>query len=117
MLGIDLPNEMTYEQLAALLEEDKAKKREAALQIAQARRPSPIEEQPPPGEQREEARRWQRKASKALASGKSANVDFDTDAFTPEEQAAIRDRLALAATDEEVKAAFAAPFHLYEGYP
>jgi len=117
MLGIDLPNEMTYEQLAALLEEDKAKKREAALQIAQARRLSPIEEQPPPGEQREEARRWQRKASKALAAGKCANVDFDTDAFTPEEQAAIRDRLALASTDEEVKAAFAAPFRVYEGYP
>jgi hypothetical protein len=108
MLGIDLPNEMKYEELKARLDEEAQRKQQDALQIAQARRPMPGEA--PPGEQREELRRWERKARKALSQGKSAAVDFDTDALTLDEQAAIRDRLGAATSEEEVKAAFAAPF-------
>lgn len=116
MLGVDLPNEMTYDQFRDRLNEDKERGQAQALEIAGARR-TPFAEEQPPGEQREEMRRWQRKAAKALAAGKSANVDFETDAYTPGEQAAIHDRLALASTEEEVKGAFAPPFRGYEGYP
>jgi len=109
LLGIDLPNEMTYEELRALLEEERAQAQAQALEIAQARKPAPGEEAPP-GEQREEMRRWQRKSLKAFRDGKGAAVDFDTDALTIDEQATIRERLAAAQSEEEVRAAFAGPF-------
>ncbi len=109
MLGVDLPNQMTYDDLRMRLEDEKAKAQENALQIAGARKPG-FGEEGPPGGQREEVRRWQRKSLKALATGKSADVAFDTDALTIDEQAVIRERLGAAASEEEVKAAFAGPF-------
>jgi hypothetical protein len=110
MLGVDLPNEMTYDQFRARLEADKEKGQAQALEIAGARR-APFGEEQPPGGQREEMRRWQRKALKALKDGKPADVPFESDVVSIDEQAVIRERLAAACCEEEVKAAFAAPFH------
>lgn len=109
MLGVDLPNEMTYDQFRERLNEDKEKSQAQALEIAGARR-APFGEEQPPGGQREEMRRWQRKALKALAAGKPADVPFESDVLTADEQAVIRERLALAQSEEEVKGAFAPPF-------
>jgi HK97 family phage portal protein len=112
MLGMELPNEMTYDDLRKRLEEDKEKGRAQALEIAGAQRPSEGE-QPPSAEQRgqrEELRRWQRKALKALREGKGAAVDFDTDVLGLEDQATIRERLSAATSEEEVKGAFTPPF-------
>lgn len=107
LLGIDLPNEMTYEQLKERLDDESQRKQQDALQIAQARRPMPGEDT---GERREELRRWERKSLKAHRAGKSAVVDFATDVLTLEEQAAIRERLSAATSEEEVKGAFVPPF-------
>jgi hypothetical protein len=107
MLGMELPNEMTYDDLRKRLKEDKSESQAQALEIAGARRPT---EDEPTGEQREELRRWQRKAARSLKDGKGALVDFDSDVLTDEQQFVIRDRLASVATEEEVRAAFAAPF-------
>ena len=107
ILGMDLPNEMTYEQLRGRLLEDKVRGQARALQIAAAQR-----QEEDAGEQREELRRWQRKALKAMHDGKGAAVEFETDIVGPEDQGVIRERLSAAMTEEEVKAAFAAPFLL-----
>lgn len=47
-----------------------------------------------------EARAWLRKARKALASGKGADVPFECHAIGPERQAAIRAELATAGLDD-----------------
>ena len=111
MLGMDLPNQMTYEQLRERLEKEKEAGRAIAQQIAsgQQQRDEP-EEKPDPGEQREELRRWQRKALKALKDGKGAAVGFDSDVLSPADQAAIRVRLGAAENEEEVRGAFVPPF-------
>lgn len=49
--------------------------------------------------------RWEAKALKALARGRSANVPFATDVLDPEEQTLIRLALGVAASPAEVKAA------------
>ena len=110
MLGVDLPNQMTYDQLRERLDADKEKSQAQALEIAGARRPAFGGEEGPPGGQREELRRWQRKALKALAAGKGADVAFESDVLTADEQVLIRERLGVAASEEEVKAAFVGPF-------
>jgi hypothetical protein len=110
MLGIDLPNGMTYDDFRKRLKEDKAESQAQAMEIAGARQPAEGEQQPPPGEQREELRRWQRKALKAFKDGKGAAVDFESAVLSIDDQTTIRERLGAAATEEEVKGAFAPPF-------
>jgi hypothetical protein len=113
MLGIDLPNGMTYDQFRERLEKDKSESQAQALEIAGARRPTEstdAEQQPGAPAQREELRRWQRKALKALKAGQSAAVDFESDVLPPADLVAIRERLSAAETEEEVRGAFAPPF-------
>lgn len=52
-------------------------------------------------------RSWRRKSLKALAAGRSADVQFETDDVPMEAQAALRARLAVAKTVEDVNRAFA----------
>lgn len=114
MLGVDLPNEMSYDQLRQRLEQEKGQAQQQAMEIAGARKPAQDEAA------RDELRRWQRKAAKALQAGKSANVEFDTDVIDEDTQAAIHERLHAAITEEEVKGAFVPPFrrgHGSEGLP
>ena len=111
MLGIDLPNEMTYDDLRARLEQEKEAGRAIAQQIASGQQQrGDAEVQPDAGEQREELRRWQRKALKALKAGQGATVEFESDVLAPADQAAIRARLDGAQNEEEVRGAFVPPF-------
>ena len=119
MLGMDLPGDMTYEQFRERLEEDKRLAAQRQREAFAARPPQLEQAQPAQAdqaEQREELRRWQRKALKGLGNGKGAGVDFDSDVLTDEQQQVITGRLASAATEEEVKAAFVGPFRA-EGLP
>lgn len=109
MLGIDLPNQMTYDQLRARMEQEKAESQENQLALVSARKPMPGEEGPPAA-RKDELHRWQRKSLRALGAGKPPDVDFDTDVLTADEQAVIRERLGAAASEEEVKGAFLLPF-------
>jgi hypothetical protein len=121
MLGMDLPNEMTYEQLRARLEEESEQAAERAREMAESREPTNAQGRPalplPQPQQREELRRWQRKALRAVKDGRPAGVSFITDAVADDTQAAIRERLSIAATEEEVKAAFEPPFRTTESLP
>lgn len=54
------------------------------------------------------AQLWRRKAMKALRAGKSADVSFDTDEISLEEQALIHAELGKATTPDHVWGAFAA---------
>ncbi len=123
MLGMDLPNNMTYDELRARLEVAAEQRAERARETAEANaaantdnqgRPEIALPQPPtrayPPQQREELRRWQRKALRAVKDGKGGGVSFITDQVAEDIQSAVRDRLAMAATEEEVKAAFEPPF-------
>jgi len=65
------------------------------------------------GEERADMKRWERKALKALAAGKGADVPFDSEHIPPERAEQIAYLLAMAETDEEVQAAFEPfPFRL-----
>lgn len=50
--------------------------------------------------------RWQRKALKALKAGKSPAVPFESESIPADSADAIKDALAVATTEDEVKAAF-----------
>jgi hypothetical protein len=110
MLGMELPNQMTYDDLRARLEQEKEAGRAIAQQIASGQQRDDAEAQPDAGEQREELRRWQRKALKAFKAGQGAAVEFDSDVLAPADQAAIRARLDGAQNEEEVRGAFVPPF-------
>jgi hypothetical protein len=121
MLGMDLPNEMTYEELRARLDEESELAAERAREMAESTQPTDAQGRPavplPQPQQREELRRWQRKALRAVKDGRPAGVSFITDAVAEDTQAAIRERLSIAATEEEVKAAFEPPFRSVESLP
>jgi HK97 family phage portal protein len=110
MLGMELPGEMTYDELVARKEQEQEQAFQRQQQLAATARP----------DARGEMRRWQSKALKALRAGKSAQVEFETDDIDADAQAVIRDRLALARDEGEVKAAFVPPFrcqHESQTYP
>lgn len=121
MLGMDLPNEMTYEELRARLDEESERAAERAREMAESTQPTDAQGRPavplPQPQQREELRRWQRKALRAVKDGRPAGVSFITDAVAEDTQAVIRERLSIAATEEEVKAAFEPPFRSVESLP
>ncbi len=115
MLGMDLPGEMTYDDLQARLNDDAEQRAQTALQIAgQQQEQQPADDD----EQRDELRKWQRKATRAVKDGKSANVAFETDILDAQVQAVLHERLAVATDEVEVKSAFERPFRLqFESYP
>lgn len=61
--------------------------------------------------------RWKRKALKALAAGKSADVAFESEHIPAEQAELIGWALGQAETEQEVKAAFEPLPFLWEGYP
>jgi len=67
--------------------------------------PAPVPETPADG-QPGVFRSWERKASKALRAGKSADVPFETDEISPALQAAVRVRLGQAKTIADVEQVF-----------
>ena len=62
--------------------------------------------EPETDEVQAELKRWERKALKALKTGKRPDVPFESQILLIGEQRRIRDRLARATTAAEVKAAF-----------
>jgi hypothetical protein len=69
-------------------------------------------------EMKTDLKRWQSIARRNLKNGESPAYDFESDHITPEVKADILEALEGAETEEEVKAAFFAPFCLdWEGYP
>jgi hypothetical protein len=56
-----------------------------------------------------ELAQWQRKATKALKAGKSANVPFDAFTIPADMQASIRANLSEATTPEDIMAIFSKP--------
>jgi len=61
--------------------------------------------------------RWKRKALKALAAGKSADVAFESERIPAEQAEHIGWALSQAETEQEVKAAFEPLPFRWEGYP
>ena len=110
MLGLELPEGIKYEDLDTMKEED----REAAA----ARMPDfgggQNPQQNPQNPQRvsggnpamrADLRRWERKAL-----NKGPDCEFESEFIPDDVRAAVLAGLALATTDEEVKAAFSGPF-------
>jgi HK97 family phage portal protein len=63
-------------------------------------------------------KKWEGIARRRLKNGESPAYDFESGTILPEVKADILEALQSAETEEEVKAAFAAPFCLdWEGYP
>jgi len=107
MLGMELPGDMSYNDLQKRLGDGTT-----------ARAPTVQRPEDQLREQREELRRWQRKASRALKEGKPADVKFETCIIPPADKAVIHERLSAAISEEEVKGAFTRPFRdEFAGYP
>jgi len=102
LLGFDLPGDMEYDNLKDRLEDEADQRAERAARVAAQTAPQQ--------NSREEMRKWERKALKALKSGKSADVEFVSDEIDDESRIIITDRLCIATTEQEVKAAFEPPF-------
>ncbi len=106
ILGYDL----TDEQRAAIEESERKKEEQADMmnQLALDEADS--------GQAKEDEDRWQRKALSALKAGKAAGVAFSSRHIDPVRQADIAHGLEHAASEQEVRAVFAAkPF--WGGYP
>ncbi|MBE2198120.1 MAG: phage portal protein [Anaerolinea sp.] len=58
----------------------------------------------------DELRRWERKVLKRMGQARPYTIPFESDCLTLAEVLGVRRQLLAAETDEEVKAAFAAPF-------
>ena len=102
MLGLELPEGTEYEDLDEQYQEDK--------EAAAARAPDFGNPQPNPQQQgnpamRADLRRWERKAL-----NKGPDCDFESEHIPDDVRAWVEAALEKAATDEEVKAAFAAGF-------
>lgn len=126
ILGFDLPNGMTYDQLAEQLEAGRTRRAEEqrAIAVARASAMQPVAQAQAAPQQgsteaqqalatrdvRDELDRWRRKSLSALRGGDSADVPFTTEVLDADEQAAIHEALAACTSAEEVKAAFERPF-------
>lgn len=129
MLGMDLPGQMTYDDLRARLERDKVNATPPQLLpfTGQASNPpSTAAELPetvtPTRAVSDDLDRWRRKALSSLKAGNVADVPFVSEVIPDSTAAVLHERLSVASTDEEVRAAFVPPFRVptrsqYEGYP
>lgn len=129
MLGMDLPGEMTFDDLRARLEEDKRNATPVQLQPfagqnannLPATAPELPATIPPIRAVSDDLDRWRRKSLSSLKAGNVADVPFVSEVIPDATAAVLHERLSVASTDEEVRAAFQPPFwrheHNYEGYP
>jgi len=115
MLGYDLPEGWTYERLERELAEKDAEREARANAIAQAVQQDRSDDSQDDAEEAN-ARSRQAKAEKELSAWRrkvlkhGAGAEFKTEYIQPDIAAVIRARLACAANDEEVKAAYCGPF-------
>ena len=130
LLGFDLPNEMTYQQLTDMLEKHKAAETPAQLrpfagQGVTLPETTPVLPETAPTMTRavsDDLDRWRRKSLSSLKAGNVADVPFVSEVIPDATAAVLHERLSVASTDEEVRAAFQPPFRdcdadEYEGYP
>ena len=130
MLGFDLPGNMTYDDLRAMLEKERAAATPEALrpfagQGVTLPETAPVLPETAPQMTRamsEDLDRWQRKSLSSLKAGRVADVPFVSDVIPDSTASVLHERLSAANTDEEVRAAFVPPFrsreqHGYESYP
>lgn len=114
ILGYDLTDEQRMAIQKLISEKQLARERMAKL-TAPAPKPEeekeaeapPVEDNNDQEKQLQEARQYKHKALGAVRAGKSADVVFDPVYLTQLQVMNIRDRLANAKTEDEVKAAFA----------
>ena len=115
---MDLPGEMTFDDLRARLEEDKANATPAQLlpftgqqMPAQAQIEAGDDaERPPTRAVSEDLDRWKRKALSSLKAGNVADVPFVSEVIPDSTAAVLHERLAYAMTAKEVRTIFANPF-------
>lgn len=131
LLGFDLPNEMTYQQLTDMLEKHKAENTPPQLRAGVTLPESaptmpntvrPVSEQPVTRAVSDDLDRWLRKSLSSLKAGNVADVPFVSEVIPDSTAAVLHERLSVASTDEEVRAAFVPPFRDeyrrgHESYP
>jgi len=128
ILGFELPEGYTYEEMMAQEEEKQRRNEEMAERLRQAREQAPPpgnngskppeeeEEQPPAF--RSDLDKWRRVALRRFAEGKSLDYPFESEAIPGDLNVSIRAALLLAGSEEEVRAAFQPlPFCGWESYP
>ena len=104
MLGMDLPGQMTYDDLRARLEEERAERTPPQLEAGDDA------ERPPTRAVSEDLDRWRRKSLSSLKAGNVADVPFVSDVIPDATAAVLHERLAYAMTAKEVRKIFASPF-------
>jgi HK97 family phage portal protein len=121
ILGFDLPNQMTYDQLAAMLEKRKAENTPPQLQPGGTTLPATAPNQPatvPPIEQQptravaDDLDRWRRKSLSSLKANGIADVPFVSDVIPDVIARVIHIGLEMAGSAEEVRAIFADPLEV-----
>lgn len=116
LLGFDLPNGMTYDQLRAELENERARKVAEQQELmrqgagAAAGEPQRGAQRAAPEQatraMRDELDRWRRKALSALKAGDTPDVAFETELIDEDDQKVLHEALAAANDAEGVRAAF-----------
>jgi hypothetical protein len=118
MLGMDLPGEMTFDDLRDRLEEERRSATPAQLMPFTGQRVPQIEagdeeedeQRPPTRAVSEDLDRWKRKALSSLKAGNVADVPFVSEVIPDQVAAVLHERLAKAANAFEVRVAFEPPF-------
>jgi HK97 family phage portal protein len=112
MLGMELPGQMTYDDLRTRIDEDKAKATPVQLQpfTGQQQPPTQQAEAQPPRAVSEDMDRWRRKALSSLKAGNVADVPFVSGVIPDADAAVVHERLVKATDADEVRAAFEPPF-------
>ena len=119
LLGFDLPNEMTYQQLTDMLKERKEENTPPQLQPGVTLPESaptmpntvpPVSEQPVTRAVSDDLDRWRRKSLSSLKAGNVADVPFVSEVIPDATAAVLHERLASAEDADAVRAAFEPPF-------
>jgi hypothetical protein len=120
MLGMDLPGQMTYDDLRARLEEERAERTPPQLQPGANNNLPPSASPLPPTQPAvtaqptravaEDLDRWRRKSLSSLKAGNVADVPFVSEVIPDSTAAVLHERLAYAMTAKEVRKIFASPF-------
>jgi HK97 family phage portal protein len=118
MLGFDLPGNMTYDDLRALLKEETANATPEALRPFAGQGVTLPETVPvlpdtaPPVTRAvsEDLDRWRRKSLSSLKAGSVADVPFVSEVIPDSAAAVLHERLSVAIDADDVRGAFTPPF-------
>ena len=105
MLGLELPTGVDYDGLDQMKEEDKEAAAERMPDFGGGQNPQSNPQNPQSEKMQADLGRWERKAL-----SKGADCEFESEHIPPDVMTWVKAALAIATTDEEVKAAFAAGF-------